>query len=109
MNNKILDGKSLAKSIRKEIKIKTNDLKKEKNITPGLAVVLVGDDPASHSYVRMKEKACIEAGFHSELHKLGENITQEDLILLIDKLNNDPKIHGILVQLPLPKHIDKKI
>src|SRR5690554_1926191 len=109
MMDKILDGKKLAKQIREEIKKKVHNLKVEQGITPGLAVVMVGDDPASDSYVRMKEKACVEAGFYSEVHKLNENISQIQLLSLIDNLNNNSKIHGILVQLPLPKHIDEKI
>jgi methylenetetrahydrofolate dehydrogenase (NADP+)/methenyltetrahydrofolate cyclohydrolase len=109
MIDKILDGKKLAKQIREEIKKKVNDLKYDQDITPGLAVVMVGDDPASASYVNMKEKACVEAGFYSEVHKLNENISQVQLLSLIDDLNNNTKIHGILVQLPLPKHIDEKI
>lgn len=109
MMDKILDGKRLAKQIREEIKKKVHDLKVEQGIIPGLAVVMVGNDPASDSYVRMKEKACVEAGFYSEVHKLDENISQIQLLSLIDNLNNNSKIHGILVQLPLPKHIDEKI
>lgn len=109
MVDKILDGKKLAKQIREEIKKKVSDLKYEQGIIPGLAVVMVGDDPASASYVSMKEKACVEAGFYSEVHKLDENISEIQLLSLIEDLNNNTKIHGILVQLPLPKHIDEKI
>lgn len=109
MENKILDGKFLAKQIREEISQKCKNLKKERAITPGLAVVIVGDDPASHSYVRSKEKACLEAGFYSEVHKLEESTTQGELIDLIEQLNQNPKINGILVQLPLPDHIDENI
>ena len=109
MGSKIIDGKSLAKQIRKEISLKVQELKNQKGVIPGLAVVLVGDDPASHSYIRSKERACKEVGFYSEVYRLEEGITQEELLELINKLNQDQKIHGILVQLPLPKHIDENI
>lgn len=109
MENKIIDGKSLAKEIRREIATKVQEIKNIKGIVPGLAVVLVGDDPASQSYVRSKEKACREVGFYSEVHRLKKNITQEELLVLIDQLNHKESIHGILVQLPLPKHIDENI
>lgn len=109
MENKILDGKFLAKKIREQMAQKCKNLKRERGITPGLAVVIVGEDPASQSYVRSKEKACLEAGFYSEVHKLGESTTQEELIDLIEQLNQNSKIHGILVQLPLPDHIDENI
>src|SRR5690554_3652674 len=100
--NKILDGKALAKKIRDEIALEVNRLQDEEGIVPGLAVVIVGDDPASQSYVRMKERACIEANFYSEVHRLRESISQEELLELIHSLNKNAKIHGILVQLPLP-------
>ena len=109
MDSKILDGKSLAREIRNDISKKVNELKEKAGITPGLAVVIVGEDPASQSYVRMKEKACIEANFYSEVHRCKESITQDELLGLIHELNHNPKIHGILVQLPLPKHLDEKI
>lgn len=109
MEDKILDGKALALKIREDIKSQVNDLKKSQGITPGLAVVLAGNDPASISYVNMKEKACIEGGFYSEVHRLSENTSQSQILSLIDDLNNNKKIHGILVQLPLPGKIDEKI
>ncbi len=104
---KIIDGKLIAANIRGEIKEKTEALKKE-GIQPGLAVIIVGTDAASQVYVRNKIKACAEVGFYSENYELPENTTQEELLTLIDKLNQDSKIHGILVQLPLPKHLDEK-
>ena len=109
MEDKILDGKALALKIREDIKSQVNDLKESQGITPGLAVILAGNDPASISYVNMKEKACIEGGFYSEVHRLSENTSQSQILSLIDDLNNNKKIHGILVQLPLPGKIDEKI
>lgn len=84
-------------------------MKAEKNITPGLAVVIVGDDPASKVYVRNKKLACEACGFYSEEHALPEETTEEELLALVHQLNEDPKIHGILVQLPLPKHLDEEL
>lgn len=104
---KIIDGKAFAANLRKDIAKQTAELK-EKGITPGLAVVLVGEDPASQVYVRNKGKQSVEVGFKSVEHKLEADTSQEDLLKLIDKLNNDDSIHGILVQLPVPKHIDDK-
>ncbi len=106
MTAQILDGKKVAAEMRAEIKAEVEKLKKE-NIVPGLAVVLVGDDPASKSYVTAKEKACAEAGIYSDDNRLAEDTSQEELMAMVDKLNNDPKIHGILVQLPLPEHLDE--
>ena len=103
MEDKILDGKALALKIREDIKSQVNDLKESQGITPGLAVILAGNDPASISYVNMKEKACIEGGFYSEVHRLSENTSQSQILSLIDDLNNNKKIHGILVQLPLDR------
>jgi methylenetetrahydrofolate dehydrogenase (NADP+)/methenyltetrahydrofolate cyclohydrolase len=103
---KLISGSELAKKRREEIKEEVIKLK-EKGITPGLAVILVGEDPASQVYVRNKENACKEVGFYSEVYRLPEETTQEELLALIDKLNNDDKIHGLLVQLPVPKHIDE--
>lgn len=108
MNEKILDGKKLAKEIRTDLKNRIKDLQSKKEITPGLAVVIVGDDPASQTYVRMKEKACTEAGLYSEIHKLKADISSNELVAVIDRLNHDNNIHGILVQLPLPKGLDEK-
>ena len=109
MRDKILDGKGLAKDIREKIKAEVNNIKIAKGIVPGLAVVLVGQDPASVSYVSMKERACLEGGFYSEVHRLDEDTSQGEILSLIDELNNNDKIHGILVQLPLPGNIDEKI
>ncbi len=106
MAAKIIDGKKVAAELRAELKEKVLDLR-SKGIIPGLAVVLVGEDPASRSYVTAKEKACAEIGIYSNDNRLPENTTKEELLALITKLNSDPSIHGILVQLPLPKHIDE--
>lgn len=103
---KIISGKEIAESIRSEIKVKVEELK-GKGITPGLAVVLVGEDPASQVYVRAKGKACDKLGIYSDTFKLPAETSEEELLKLIDKLNADEKIHGILVQLPLPKHINE--
>ena len=103
---KLIDGKALSAKLRSGIKEEVAEIK-AKGITPGLAVILVGDDPASQVYVRNKEKACIEAGMHSEVYRLPEETTEEELLARIDKLNKDDNIHGILVQLPVPKHIDE--
>lgn len=107
MAAKIIDGKAIAQEIRKEIKEKVEELKKQGK-QPGLAVVLVGSDPASQTYVGSKEKACIEVGMYSEVHRLPEETSEDELLALIDKLNASDKVHGILVQLPLPKHIEEK-
>jgi methylenetetrahydrofolate dehydrogenase (NADP+) / methenyltetrahydrofolate cyclohydrolase len=105
----IIDGKALALKIREEIALKVTQLKKDTGVIPGLAVVLVGDNPASQVYVRNKEKACAKAGLFSEQFNLAAATTQADLLQLIDKLNADPKFHGILVQLPLPDGIDENV
>lgn len=102
----IIDGKAIAAQMRKDIAVETSALA-ENDVTPGLAVVLVGDDPASRVYVSMKEKACAETGIFSDEYKLPAETSEADLLKLIDKLNNDPRIDGILVQLPLPDHIDE--
>ena len=107
MTAKILDGKKIAAEIRASVKEETQ-LLKERGIVPGLAVVLVGDNPASKVYVGQKEKGCLEAGFASFLHRLPETTSQKDLLDLIAKLNSDPLVHGILVQLPLPDQIDEE-
>jgi methylenetetrahydrofolate dehydrogenase (NADP+)/methenyltetrahydrofolate cyclohydrolase len=104
--DKIIDGKAIAADIREEIAADVVALK-ERGVTPGLAVVLVGDDPASRVYVSMKEKACEKAGIFSDEHKLPAETTEAQLLALIEELNNDPRIDGILVQLPLPDHIDE--
>ena len=106
MTAKIIDGKQVAAEMRAELKEKVAELK-TKGVTPGLAVILVGEDPASQSYVKAKEKACEEIGIYSDDNRLSANTSEEDLLALVEKFNNDPKINGILVQLPLPKHIDE--
>ncbi len=108
MTAKIIDGNQVAADIRNELKEKVAKLKAEKKVTPGLAVVLVGEDPASVSYVTGKGKAATEIGIFSETIRLPAATTEAELLKLIDKLNKDAKYHGILVQLPLPKHIDEK-
>ncbi len=105
---KLIDGKELARSLRGEIAAGVAALKAEKGVTPGLAVVLVGDNPASVSYVTAKEKACTEAGMLSREIRLPAETTEDELVALVKKLNCDPEIHGILVQLPVPKHIRDK-
>ena len=107
MTARILSGKDLAETIREEIKEKTDRLKSTHAITPGLAVILVGEDPASQVYVRNKQRACEKLGFYSEVYTLPVETTQDELLAMIEKLNMDEKIHGILVQLPLPDHIDE--
>ena len=104
----IIDGKAFSANLRGEIARKVALLKQAHSITPGLAVVLVGEDPASQVYVRSKGKQTAEAGMNSYEHKLDVGTSQQDLLALIDQLNNDPDVHGILVQLPLPGHIDEE-
>jgi len=104
----IIDGKAFSANLRSEIACKVELLKQNHSITPGLAVVLVGEDPASQIYVRSKGKQTHEAGMNSYEHKLAADTSQEVLLKLIEQLNNDPDVHGILVQLPLPKHIDEE-
>jgi len=101
----ILDGKELSTSIKDELKNKVIKLKAE-SITPGLAVIIVGDDVASHTYVKMKESACEKIGIYSIVHKMPSDISQEKIMETIQMMNTNPNIDGILVQLPLPKHID---
>ncbi|HHJ7754046.1 TPA: bifunctional methylenetetrahydrofolate dehydrogenase/methenyltetrahydrofolate cyclohydrolase [Streptococcus pyogenes] len=106
----LIDGKALAQKMQQELAAKVNNLKQKKGIVPGLAVILVGDDPASQVYVRNKERAALTVGFKSATVRLSEFICQEELIAVIERYNADNTIHGILVQLPLPNHInDKKI
>lgn len=107
MSAKIIDGKEFAAKLRKKVAGHVARLQKDHNLTPGLAVVLVGEDPASSVYVRAKGKATVEVGMTSYEHRLDADTSQEDVLALIDKLNNDPAVHGILCQLPLPKHIDE--
>ncbi len=105
---KLISGKAVSTSLRAEIREKALALREDCGIQPGLAVILVGNDPASQIYVRNKQKACEELGFHAFEYKLSENYTQEQLLDLIGVLNKDNKVHGILVQLPLPDHIDEQ-
>lgn len=102
----ILDGKAVSAQVRGEIKLEVERLA-GRGIVPGLAVVIVGEDSASQVYVRNKEKACAEVGMYSQKHALPESTTQEELLALVESLNSDDKINGILVQLPLPKHLDE--
>lgn len=104
---KLIDGKELANSIKTEIAQECAALWEKSQIKPGLAAVLVGDNSASHLYVRNKRKACAKVGMESWLHELPESTTEEELLQLVDQLNEDPAVHGILVQLPLPAHIDE--
>ena len=106
MSAEIIDGKKIAQDIRKELKAEVSRLK-EKDIVPGLGVILVGEDPASQSYVKSKEKACEKLGIYSDDNRLPVETSQEDLLALIEKMNKDPKINGILVQLPLPDHLNE--
>lgn len=103
----ILDGKKIAEEMRAEMAAEVAKLKAEHNLVPGLAVVLVGENPASISYVTAKQKAAEEMGIYSEEHRRPADFPEAELLQLIDQLNNDPKIHGILVQLPLPKQINE--
>jgi methylenetetrahydrofolate dehydrogenase (NADP+)/methenyltetrahydrofolate cyclohydrolase len=104
----IINGNEVAKQIRGELKQEIAELKEKYNLVPGLATVLVGEDPASQVYVGQKEKTSQNLGVYSERHDLPADTSQEDLIKLINNLNKDPKIHGILVQLPLPKHLNEE-
>ena len=104
---KILNGKEVSQRIKDELKEEVKKLKND-NIFPGLAVIIVGDDPASRVYVNSKKKACEEIGIYSQEYALPENTTQDELLDLVEKLNGDTKINGILVQLPLPSHIDEE-
>ena len=104
---KLIDGKAISAQIRMELAESTKQFEKESGFLPGLAVVIVGEDPASQVYVRNKRRACEEVGFYSEAYELPAETTQAELESLVERLNEDPKIHGILVQLPLPKHLDE--
>jgi len=103
----IIDGKTIAAGIREEVRVEVDRLKREKGITPALAVILVGDNPASRVYVKNKGKASSEAGIRSIEHILPQDAKEKEILSLISRLNNDPSVHGILVQLPLPAHIDE--
>lgn len=106
MSATIINGKEISAQIRQELREQVQELKASSGIVPGLAVILVGEDPASQSYVTAKEKACQETGIYSDDNRLPAETTQEQLLELIHRKNQDPRIHGILVQLPLPRHID---
>ena len=107
MKARLIDGTAIAQDIRNEVKAGATKLR-ARGIVPGLATVLVGDDPASHKYVSMKRKACAEANIESFHHELPADATQDEVLALVQRLGADPKVHGILVQLPLPKHIDEE-
>jgi len=109
MTATVIDGKEFAAKVRAQVATHVTRLKADHGITPGLAVVLVGEDPASQVYVRSKGKMTVEVGMKSVEHKLDEQTSEADLLALIDQLNNDPEIHGILVQLPLPKHLNEEL
>ena len=108
MSAKIIDGKQIGQEIRDEVKMAVDDRLKRGLPAPGLATVLVGENPASQVYVRSKQKACAEAGINSFGHHLPEDATQEEVEALVRKLNADPAVNGILVQLPLPRHLDEE-
>lgn len=108
MKAKLIKGKEVSASLRAQLKIEVAQLVQQ-GITPGLAVVLVGEDPASQTYVRNKEKGCLELGIYSEKYLLPAQTTQKELLDLVEKLNHKPEINGILVQLPLPAHLDSKV
>lgn len=109
MTAKVIDGKEFAATVRAKVATHVTRLKDENGITPGLAVVLVGEDPASQVYVRSKGKMTVEVGMNSYEHKLDATVSESELLALIGKLNADPMVHGILVQLPLPKHLNSDL
>ncbi|MEQ1655037.1 MAG: bifunctional methylenetetrahydrofolate dehydrogenase/methenyltetrahydrofolate cyclohydrolase FolD [Nitrospira sp.] len=106
---RLIDGKALAQQVRDQLTIESAAVLAKTGIKPGLATILVGDDPASHQYVKSKQKACDAAGIYIDDHKLPASTTQAELLSLIERMNADSRIHGILVQLPLPKHIDSRV
>ena len=106
MTAKILDGKAIAKQIQAEIKTEVAAFVEQSGVTPTLAAVLVGEDPASQVYVRNKERACKRAGLNSQLHRMSSDSTTEQVLAKVNALNDDPSVHGILVQLPLPEQVD---
>ncbi len=108
MSAKIISGKDIARQIREELKAEVAEMKKDHGVTPGLVTILVGENPASVSYVTAKQKTAHDLGFHSIQDTQPENISEEDLLTIIQQYNRDESIHGILVQLPLPGHIDEK-
>ncbi len=105
---KLIDGKAIAAEIRAEIAAEVAEFQKKNGVAPGLAVIIVGENPASQVYVRNKHRACEEVGFQSFGYELPADTDEKTLLALIDKLNHDEKVHGILVQLPLPKHLDEE-
>ncbi|NVJ96196.1 MAG: bifunctional methylenetetrahydrofolate dehydrogenase/methenyltetrahydrofolate cyclohydrolase FolD, partial [Marivivens sp.] len=109
MSATVIDGKAFAASVREKVAGHVARLKEEQGIVPGLAVVLVGEDPASQVYVRSKGKQTVEVGMKSFEYKLPDSTTEDELLAVIDKLNNDPQVHGILVQLPLPSHMNSDL
>ncbi|SFE60461.1 bifunctional methylenetetrahydrofolate dehydrogenase/methenyltetrahydrofolate cyclohydrolase FolD [Shimia marina] len=109
MTAQIIDGKAFAATVREKVAGHVARLKEDQGITPGLAVVLVGEDPASQVYVRSKGKQTVEAGMNSFEHKLDAETSEADLLAVVDQLNNDPAVHGILVQLPLPGHLNEDL
>jgi methylenetetrahydrofolate dehydrogenase (NADP+)/methenyltetrahydrofolate cyclohydrolase len=109
MTAQIIDGKALAATVRGKVATQVAILKANHGIKPGLAVVLVGEDPASQVYVRSKGKQTVEVGMNSFEHKFGVDLSESDLLALVAKLNADPAVHGVLVQLPLPKHLDEDL
>ena len=109
MAAEIIDGKAFAANVREQVATHVSKLQSEHNLTPGLAVVLVGEDPASQVYVRSKGKQTVEAGMKSVEKRLDASTSQDELLAVIDALNNDDSIHGILVQLPLPDHLDSEL
>ena len=108
LSNKIIDGKSIANSIKEELTLKISNMKLSHNIVPGLAVVLVGNRTDSSTYVRMKKQAAIDIGMNFVLKEYDENITHDELLSEVRSLNNNPLIHGLIVQLPLPSHIHEQ-
>jgi 5,10-methylene-tetrahydrofolate dehydrogenase/methenyl tetrahydrofolate cyclohydrolase len=108
MTAQLIDGKATAATIQEEIRVEVEDLEAKHGVVPGLATVLVGEDPASQFYVRSKQKRCGEVGIRSFGHKLAADATQEEVEKLVADLNANPEVHGILVQLPLPKHMDEE-
>lgn len=107
MGAKVIDGKAISAQIREGLVQRVKNLKTNKDVTPGLAVVIVGENPASMVYVRNKEKSCMEVGINSRVVRMSETTTQQELLDMVKQLNADPTIHGILVQLPLPGHLDE--
>lgn len=108
MAAKIIDGKAIAEQIRNEVRRETERLKVDRGFVPGLAFILVGENPASQVYVKMKEKACKEAGFYSITERMPATVSEKELLDKVAQFNNDPKIHGLLVQLPLPRPINEQ-